>query len=223
MEILDTQEAPARPAERPREKLILRGAEALADQELLAIMLGSGQRGQNVNTLARRLLQVLDERNGTLQARDLLNIYGIGSAKATLVLAALEFARRRIRPKGVKIRSAQDVLPLLNHFTERKQEHFLSISLNGAHELIATRVVTVGLVNQTQVHPREVFSDLITDRACALIVAHNHPSGDLEPSTSDVAVTKRLKEAGEILGLRLLDHIIFGERGYYSFQEAGRL
>jgi DNA repair protein RadC len=113
------------------------------------------------------------------------------------------------------------VLPLIRHYADRRQEHFLCVSLNGANEIIATRVVSVGLVNKTQVHPREVFADPITDRASAVIVAHNHPSGSLEPSKEDIDITGQLRSAGEILGIRLLDHVIFNSKGYYSFLEKG--
>ena len=105
----------------------------------------------------------------------------------------------------------------------RKQEHFLCVSLNGANEVIQTRVVSVGLVNKTQVHPREVFADPITDRASAVIVAHNHPAGGTSPSREDREVTQQLKFAGETLGIRLLDHIIFDRKGYYSFLEKGEI
>jgi DNA repair protein RadC len=113
------------------------------------------------------------------------------------------------------------VLPLIRHYADRKQEHFICVSLNGANEVIATRVVSVGLVNKTQVHPREVFADSITDRATAVIVAHNHPSGSLEPSREDFEITDRIKSPGEVLGIRLLDHIVFNQKGYYSFCEKG--
>jgi DNA repair protein RadC len=106
---------------------------------------------------------------------------------------------------------------------DRKQEHFLCISLNGAYEVIAVRTVSVGLVNKTQVHPREVFADPLTDRATAIIVAHNHPTGNLTPSKEDIAITRQLKSAGEILGIKLLDHIIFSHKGYYSFMENNEL
>jgi len=102
---------------------------------------------------------------------------------------------------------------------DRKQEHFLCISLNGANEVIATRTISVGLVNKTQVHPREVFADPITDRASAIIIAHNHPTGGLAPSKEDIEITMRLKKAGETLGIKLLDHIIFSHKGHYSFLE----
>jgi DNA repair protein RadC len=146
-----------------------------------------------------------------------------GPAKATIILAALEFARRRIRPEGFKIGLSPDVLPLIQHMADRKQEHFLCISLNGAYEVIAVRTVSVGLVNKTQVHPREVFADPITDRATAIIVAHNHPTGNFSPSKDDIAITRQLESAGQTLGIRLLDHIIFGRKGYYSFKENTKL
>ena len=142
-----------------------------------------------------------------------------GPAKATLISAALEFSRRRIKPEGFKISFPTDVLPLIRHMADRKQEYFLCISLNGANEVLATRTISIGLVNQTQAHPREVFADPITDRASAIIVAHNHPSGSLTPSKQDMEITQRLKAAGQTLGIRLFDHIIFNHNGYYSFLE----
>jgi DNA repair protein RadC len=208
---------------RPREKLKEKGPKALSDKELLAILLGSGTQTHDVLTLAGRILKVLDATSANPTLEQLQSIDGIGPAKATTILAALEFARRRIRPEGFKIGLPPDVLPLIQHMADRKQEHFLCISLNGAYEVIAVRTVSVGLVNKTQVHPREVFADPITDRATAIIVAHNHPTGNLTPSKDDIAITRQLKSAGETLGIRLLDHIIFSHKGYYSFMENNEL
>jgi DNA repair protein RadC len=174
-------------------------------------------------TVASRLLTVLDENNGKPNLEELQKIEGVGLAKATLIVAALELARRRIRPEGLKINFPIDVLPIISHFADRKQEHFICISVNGANEVITSRIVSVGLVNKTQAHPREVFADPITDRASAIIVAHNHPVGSLIPSKEDIEVTQRLKAAGDTLGIRLLDHIIFNQKGYYSFLENGEL
>jgi len=209
--------------DRPREKLLQKGAEALSDLELMAILLGKGTEGHDVMTLAGRILKILDATNNHPALEELQKIEGVGPAKATLIAAALEFSRRRIRPEGFKISFPPDVLPLIRHYADRKQEHFLCVSLNGANEVIATRVVSVGLVNRTQVHPREVFADPITDRATAVIIAHNHPSGGLAPSEEDIEITKRLKAAGETLGIKLLDHIIFNHKGYYSFLEKGHV
>lgn len=210
-------------SERPREKLQAKGPEALSDLELLAILLGSGTKTGDVLTVAGRILKVLDGRNEKLSLEELQKIEGVGPAKASLIAAAMEFARRRIRPEGLRISFPPDVLPLIRHYADRRQEHFICASLNGANEVIATRVVSVGLVNKTQVHPREVFADPINDRAAAVIVAHNHPSGSLEPSKEDIDITGQLKSAGEILGIRLLDHIVFNQKGYHSFLESGLL
>ncbi len=208
-------------SDRPREKLQQKGAESLSDLELLAVLLGSGTKKHDVMTLANNILKVIDQSGGTADVNALQQIEGVGSAKAALITAALEFARRRIRPEGTKISSPAEVLPLISHFADRKQEHFICLSLNGANEVITSRVVSVGLVNKTQVHPREVFADPITDRASSIIVAHNHPAGTLTPSKEDIEITSQLKSAGETLGIRLLDHIIFNHKGYFSFQENG--
>lgn len=208
--------------ERPREKLLARGARALSDQELLAILIGKGTPGMDVMTLAGKLVKVVDEKGLELHPDDLVQFDGVGDAKATLILAAIEFARRRIKPEGTKIKTPADVLPLIRHYADRKQEHFISTSINGANEVMNIRVISIGLVDSTSVHPREVFADVLTDRASAVIVAHNHPAGTLEPSAWDIEVTKQLKAAGDVVGVTLLDHIIFNRTGYYSFLESGK-
>ena len=207
--------------ERPREKLLARGARALSDQELLAILIGKGTPNMDVMTLARKVVKMVDEKGLELHPDDLLQFDGVGDAKATLILAAIEFARRRIKPEGTKIETPADLLPLIRHYADRKQEHFISTSINGANEIMNIRVVSIGLVDRTSVHPREVFADALSDRASGVIVAHNHPAGSLEPSAWDVEITKQLKAAGEIVGVELLDHIIFNRTGYYSFLESG--
>ena len=210
-------------SDRPREKLLQKGAEALSDLELLAILLGRGVEGHDVMTIADRVLKVFSANKEKPDIEELKKIDGVGPAKATLISAALEFARRRIRPEGLRISFPADVLPLIRHYADRKQEHFICISINGANEVIKSRIVSVGLVNKTQVHPREVFAEPITDRASAIIVAHNHPTGGLTPSKEDIEITAQLKSAGETLGIRLIDHIIFNHKGYYSFVEKGVL
>ena len=204
-------------ADRPRERLLSCGPKALADHELLAILLGSGGKENDVLTLSKKVLAEIDTMNLKLHSNQLMELKGIGPAKAATITAALEFSRRRISPEHVRIREPQDILPLVQHLADRRQETFICITLNGAHEVIASRIITVGLVNACQVHPREVFADAITDRAAGIVVAHNHPSGDLTPSEPDRQVTKRLMEAAEILGIKFLDHVIFSYKGYYSF------
>lgn len=210
-------------ADRPREKLLRKGAHALSDQELLAVLLGKGTASMDVMTLAAKLARLIDEKGLQVRADDLTQFDGVGDAKATLILAAIEFARRRIKPEGSKIETPADLLPHVRHYADRKQEHFLCASINGANEILSIRVVSIGLIDRSPVHPREVFADALTERAAAIIVAHNHPSGGVEPSQSDISITAQLKAAGEILGIELLDHIIFNRVDYFSFLEAGRL
>jgi len=211
------------PHDRPREKMIAKGAAALSDQELIAVLLGKGTPQMDVMTLAARVARVVDEKGLAVRVEDLTGFDGIGEAKATLILAAIEFARRRIKPEGVKIATPADVLPLIRHYADRKQEHFLGITINGANEVLNVRVVSIGLVDRSQAHPREVFADAVSDRASGIIVAHNHPAGSLEPSQFDIEITSQLKQAGEIVGIQLLDHIIFNRSCYYSFLETGCL
>jgi len=206
---------------RPREKLVAQGAEALSDMELLAILLGSGVREKNVLQIARAVLSVLDKNGQKPDVKSLISVGGIGLAKACQLAAALEFSRRRLFRNSVVIRKAQDALPFISHLAGKKQENFLCISLNGANEVIGSRVVTIGLLNSSQIHPREVFADAIADRAASVILAHNHPSGVLEPSADDIAVTRQMVEAGNILGISVLDHIIIAKKGCLSFKEEG--
>lgn len=209
--------------DRPREKLQKNGADALSDLELLSILIGSGTSKSHVTAIAKKIIHVIDEKGIQLAVNDLTKVNGIGMAKASTIIAAFEFVRRRIKPEGLKIKKPVDVLQLIQHYADRPQEHFIAISVNGANEVMNIRVVTIGLVNQSQVHPREIFADIITDRASAVIIAHNHPSGNLAPSKNDISVTDRIKAAGQILGINLLDHIIFGKKGYYSFLEQKQL
>ncbi|MCF8090577.1 MAG: DNA repair protein RadC [Desulfotignum sp.] len=205
--------------ERPREKLLKQGASFLSDQELLAVILGKGTQKDDVLSLSKKIVKIIDTKGLSFTAHDIIKVDGIGTAKASSIAAAFEFVRRRIKPAGMKIQFPADVLPLIQHYADRNQEHFLCVSINGANEVMGIRVVTIGLVNKTHVHPREVFADVISERASAVIVAHNHPQGELKPSAEDIQITRQLNEAAKILGLSFLDHIIFNTRGYYSFAE----
>ncbi len=210
-------------ADRPREKLVRRGAASLSDVELLAVLLGSGTRRTGVLDLASRILRTLDGRLGSGNLDKLQSIAGVGEAKACQIEAALELARRHIAKGRHVVREAADALPYLQSIRGKKQEHFVCVSLNGASEVIESRLVTVGLLDTNQVHPREVFSDPIADRAAAVLVAHNHPSGTLEPSPEDLALTRRIVKAGDLLGIRVLDHLIVTEDGFLSLREAGHV
>ncbi|MDR3343428.1 MAG: DNA repair protein RadC [Treponema sp.] len=211
------------PADRPREKLVKAGPAALSDQELLAILLNVGIQGKNVTILAKELLERLDQEKGIPSVQELSLLSGIGETKACSVVAMLEFGRRRWGAAGLRIKHPQDIYSLIRHHADRRQERFICLSLNGAHEVLAVRIVTIGLVNKTIVHPREVFADPILDRASAVIVAHNHPSGQLTPSGEDDDITVRLKAAADILGINFLDHLVFSDTAYFSYRQSGRL
>ncbi|MCL2792276.1 MAG: DNA repair protein RadC [Spirochaetaceae bacterium] len=201
---------------RPREKLLVFGAQNLSDRELISIILGNGVKGKNLLTLSEEVLNQLDFLNYKINETLLMNITGLGRAKIAAIAAAIEFSRRILCPNSKKIKSSSDIYPYIQHFADRKQEIFVCASLNGANEIIAIRVVSIGLINKTLVHPREVFADPISDRAAAVIVCHNHPSGNLEASAEDMEITEKLRDAGNILGIPLLDHIIFSQTGYKS-------
>ena len=206
---------------RPREKLRDKGASALTDEELVAAILGMGTAGVDVRTIARQVAGLIREHKTGLTLEHLLAVPGVGLAKAGQILSAFELARRHLLKDTVKITVAQDILPLVADIAGKQQEYFVCISLNGANEVIEKRVVTIGLLDKTSVHPREVFADVIADRAAAVIFAHNHPSGELQPSEADLRMHEQLTEAGKILGIRVIDHMIIARKGYYSFQEAG--
>ncbi len=204
-----------------RERILQSGTPSVADFELLAAILGTGSRGKEVRVLAAEILAGCDFTTGVPSIAALVAIPGLGKARACRVAAALELGRRFFGVRERRIGCPEDAWQLVRHFDDRKQERFLCCTLNGAHDVIAVRVVTVGLVNRTIVHPREIFSEAVADRACALVVAHNHPSGRLEPSPEDREITERLKSAGELLGIPLLDHLIFSHEAFISMVEQG--
>lgn len=206
---------------RPREKLREKGAASLTDEELVAAILGMGTAGIDVRTMSRQVASLIHDYREDLTLDHLLSVPGMGLAKAAQILSAFELARRYLLKETVKIQSAEDVAPLLADIAGKSQEHFVCITLNGANEIIEKRIVTIGLLDRSLVHPRDVFADVIVDRAAAVIFAHNHPSGDLEPSDADLKTQEQLVQAANILGIRVLDHVIVSRKGYFSFQEAG--
>ena len=207
--------------DKPREKLVAKGVEALKNEELLAILLGSGIQGKDVRKLAKEIVAMLDKGFDTLTLNKLCDIHGLGIAKASQILASIEFSKRYLIRSNRRITDAKDVYEELKSFSTKSQEHFLTITLDGASHIINTRTVFIGTLNQSLVHPREVFADAIADRAAGIIIAHNHPSGTLEASRADVAITQRLKEVSKLVGIELLDHVILSKHGYYSFSDEG--
>jgi len=207
--------------DKPREKLALKGAEALKNEELMAVLLGSGVKGKDVRKLSREIISLFESGFESLNLDKLLKIHGLGVAKASQILAAIELSRRYLVKNNKKISSAKDVYNELIEYTTKNQEYFIMLTLDGAGHLINKRVVFKGTLNQSLVHPREVFADAIADRSASIIIAHNHPSGNLEPSDSDIKITKRLSEVADIVGIDLVDHIIISKNGYFSFRQEG--
>ena len=209
--------------DKPREKLVKKGVEALKNDELMAVLIGSGIQGKDVRKLSKEIVNLLDSSYDTLNLEQLCNIHGLGVAKASQILASIELAKRYTIQNNRRITSAQDVSDELQQYRDRKQEHFLTITLDGASHIINSRVVFIGTLNQSIVHPREVFADAIADRAAGIIIAHNHPSGTLEASRADLQITQRLQEVSKLVGIELLDHVILAREGFYSFADEGLL
>ncbi|MBR2282064.1 MAG: DNA repair protein RadC [Spirochaetales bacterium] len=208
--------------DRPRERMHSVGAQGLSDLELLCIILSSGSRVRPVQDLATEILELVDrKRTIGLAVEDLETIDGLGPAKAASICACLELGRRFTFGRQRSCRDPESIFDMVRHYGDRMQEHFIVVMLNGAHELIGLNVVSIGLVNRALAHPREVFADPIKERATAIVLAHNHPSGNLEPSTDDIEVTTRLRKAGALLGIEVLDHLIFSADGYRSMHENG--
>ena len=209
--------------EKPREKLLEKGVKSLKNEELLAVVLGSGIPGKDIRKLSREVSLLLEREFDTLSVKKLCTIHGLGIAKASQILASLELSQRLLTPNPRRIISAKMVYEALYDFASKRQEHFLMMTLDGASHIIKIRTLFIGTLTQSIVHPREVFADAIADRAAGIIVAHNHPSGALKPSHEDIRVTKRLKEVGNLVGIDLLDHVIISHKGYYSFSDEGQL
>lgn len=198
-----------READRPREKLQAKGAAALSDYELLMAIIGSGTAQADVTKIARDVQKLLKEKGSELTYEDLLMIKGLGEAKATNLMAAFELWRRQFEvSERPIIDSPEKAVAQLSDIRDKKQEYFVCLTLDGANRLIAKRIITIGTLTASLVHPREVFSDAITDRAASIIVAHNHPSGDTAPSQADYMLNNRLKDAAQLLGINYIDHII---------------
>lgn len=213
------------PELRPRERLIQFGADSLSNAELLAIVLGTGTKNRTTVQLSERLLSCFQTLGsvGRSTVEELCDINGIGEAKATKVLAALELGRRismASPSERTTINGPEDVASLLmSDMRYLDREHFRALILNIKHQVLRIVDISIGSLNSSVVHPRELYKMVIRHNGAAVIVVHNHPSGDPTPSSEDVAVTKRLSEAGGVLGVELLDHIILGDGRFVSLKE----
>ena len=201
----------------PREKLEYSGVSSLSNEELLAIILGSGCHECDVFELSRRLAQFLSTETSVPSLDRLRSIRGLGKVKASQILACLELSGRFIlSDKAIPVSTPEDVLSRVAYMKYESQEHLVVVSLNSANYVIRVHELTTGLVNQTPVHPREAFALAIEDRAVSVIFIHNHPSGSLEPSPEDMSITRVLCASGKILQIPVLDHIIIGKSGFTS-------
>lgn len=189
------------------------------DEELLMLILGSGNKNMSVETMAKKIADTLDASDDEEVIKNLLALKGVGRAKALAIAAALELGKRRRNHLGAHIRTPDDIVPYVKHYAMSQKEHFLAITLNGGHDIIKIHVVSVGTVNQTIIHPREVFVDAIKENASAIILCHNHPSGKAIPSDKDIDTTRNLIEVSKIIGITILDHIIIDCESFFSFME----
>lgn len=207
--------------ERPREKLEKYGPGKLSNAELLAILLRTGGKGLNVIQLSGNILKKFgNEGLANASVQELKNTHGLGAAKACEIAACFEFGRRLLQSKRSElILTPQDVWNELKDIRDHKKEHFVVFFLDTRNQEIKREIISVGTLNASLVHPREVFEAAITHHAAHVIVAHNHPSGNPDPSGEDIELTHRLCDAGKLLGIELIDHVIVARGSYLSFKE----
>ena len=216
-------------ADRPRERFIRQGSNSVSNQELLAILLRTGTREESVLMLANRILMYFEKiqqlKYATLE--ELMSVKGVGEAKAVQLLAAIELGKRitlKEHDSRYTIRSPEDAAKLLiPEMSSLQQEHFVTLFLNTKNQVIHKQTIFIGSLNASIVHPREIFREAVKRSAACILCAHNHPSGSTAPSSEDIDVTNRLLEAGEIIGIELVDHIIIGEDSFLSLKERGYL
>ena len=212
-------------SERPRERLQKFGSEALSSQELLALILGRGIKGESVMVTAQRLLSTFGNIKAISEAslEELIKVKGIGLAKASQIKAVFELSKRQdleMELKDFDIKDPQTIVKAIRAgMKDKAKEHFKLILLNSRNKIIGISTISIGTLNANLVHPREVFKEAIIHNASSVVLAHNHPSGDPEPSEADLEITKRLIEAGKIMGIDVLDHIIITKAGFMSFKE----
>ena len=209
--------------ERPREKLIAKGPDNLKDEELLAILLGTGVEGKNVIEVARQILRKYSKKRLLkMKYEDLSKIKGVGPAKACTILAAAELVKRALEIGEETlplIHSTKDVIAQAVYMRDKTREHLMALFLNARNEMIYKKPMFIGTLNANLVHPREIFQEALKQNAASVILVHNHPSGDPEPSEDDLEITKRIIEAGKIMGIEVLDHIIITKTKVFSFKE----
>jgi len=210
--------------DRPREKLIRYGPEKLSAEELLAIVLGAGGLGRGVMEISKDIIKTFDTEILDVQIADLVNIKGIGPAKACEVVACFELGKRFLENKQTRLLlTPKDIWNELKDVRESKKEHFVIFFLDAKNQEIKREIISIGTLTESLVHPREVFEPAIKVSAAQIVLAHNHPSGELFPSTADIDVTDKLCSVGEILDIEIIDHVIVGREGWCSMKEKGMI
>ncbi len=203
-----------------RELTLKNGLSFPSDSELLMLILGSGTKDTPIEILAQEVLDIIKESNRNNLLENLNTVKGMGHCRSLAVAAALELGRRRAEYLNAVINKPSEIIPYVKQYSIEQKEHFICVSLNGAHEILNIRLVSIGTISKTLIHPREIFADPVAEHASAVICCHNHPFGPCLPSNADTASTKILQEAAHILGITFLDHIIIGKNGdYFSFLE----
>ncbi|WP_349665521.1 RadC family protein [Adlercreutzia murintestinalis] len=201
----------------PREKLAKYGASNLSDLELLRLLIGSGNKQASAQSISKQILKLLRDKGSSVTYSELVNIKGMGIAKTSEIVALFELGKRYLMPAENPVISDTDAaVEQLKDIRGKKQEHFVVLTLDGANRLISNTVIFQGTLNQSLVHPREIFAKAIEDRAASIVVAHNHPSGNVEPSDEDVQITEKLREAGQLLGVPVNEHIIVTKYSHWS-------
>lgn len=208
--------------DRPRERFLQKGADALSKSDLLAILLGSGIKGKNVRQLSENIIKKFGKKFLNITVADLLEISGIGQAKALQIVSAISLVKRFYADEKSNekiIKNSQDVLSLTYDLRDKKKEHLVRLYLNARNSLLKKEIISVGLLDKALIHPREIFYPATELNAASLILMHNHPSGDSSPSEKDHQIVEKIVQAGEIMGIPVIDFIIISEDNHYSFYE----
>ena len=206
-----------------RELTLLNGISYPDDEELIMLILGKGTKNNPIESLAEKVTKTINSSNEEELIPNLKKINGMGESRALIIAAALELGRRRRGILRSSINAPKDVIPFLQHYTLMPTEHFITVTVNGAKEILSTRVVSVGTINKALIHPREVFANAVSEYASGIICCHNHPCGQCYPSNADIDSTKILQKAAKLLGIVFMDHIIITKEDYFSFLEHGML
>jgi DNA repair protein RadC len=210
---------------RPREKLFEKGPDALKDHELLAILLRTGYQGKSAIEVARRILKSNNlEAFSQISLNEFSKIKGVGKSRASTIIAAIELSKRILKfDTDITIKTPEDVVKVVSYLRNKKREHLVALYLNARNQLLKSKIISIGTLNESLVHPREVFAPAIKYHASSVILVHNHPSGNIECSKEDIVLTENIVRSGKILGIGVSDHVIVTKIDYFSFKQKGMI